>query len=105
MVTTISFVVGKGSLSHNNRSFIAENVVEERIELDEFYIQQHENLIRTHELIGSKGLALKFITTSQRYYFFIMHPQHQAVIEAAIKNMLSTAWNKHFMLFEFGEED
>ena len=40
MVTTISFVVGKGSLSHNNRSFIAENVVEERIELDEFYIQQ-----------------------------------------------------------------
>lgn len=40
MVTTISFVVGKGSLSHNNRAFIAENVVEERIELDEFYVQQ-----------------------------------------------------------------
>ena len=40
MATTISFVVGKGSLSHNNRSFIAENVVEERVELDEFYIQQ-----------------------------------------------------------------
>ena len=40
MVTTISFVVGKGSLSHNNRTFIAENVVEERIELDEFYKQE-----------------------------------------------------------------
>lgn len=40
MATTISFVVGKGSLSHNNRSFVAENVVEERIELDEFYIQE-----------------------------------------------------------------
>ena len=40
MVTTISFVVGKGSLSHNNRSFVAENVVEERIVLDEFYIQE-----------------------------------------------------------------
>jgi hypothetical protein len=34
-----------------------------------------------------------------------MQPQHQAVIETAIKNMLSTAWNKHFTLFEFGEED
>ena len=40
MATTISFVVGKGSISHNNRTFIAENVVEERIELDEFYIQR-----------------------------------------------------------------
>ena len=40
MVTTISFVAGKGSLSHNNRTFIAENVVEERIELDEFYKQE-----------------------------------------------------------------
>ena len=40
MTTTISFVVGKGSLSHNNRTFIAENVVEERIVLDEFYIQE-----------------------------------------------------------------
>ena len=40
MATTISFVVGKGSISHNNRTFVAENVVEERIELDEFYIQQ-----------------------------------------------------------------
>ena len=40
MVTTISFVAGKGSLSHNNRTFIAENVIEERIELDEFYKQE-----------------------------------------------------------------
>ena len=40
MVTTISFVVGKGSIAHNNRSFIALNVVEERIELDEFYKQE-----------------------------------------------------------------
>ena len=72
---------------------------------DDFYIRQHKELICSQVFPDAKGLALKFKTTSQRYYFFIMHPQHQAVIEAAIKNMLSTAWNKHFMLFEFGEED
>lgn len=72
---------------------------------DEFYLLQHKELIHGQNFPHAKGLALKFKTTSQRYYFFIMHPQHRAVIETAIKNMLSTAWNKHFMLFEFGEED
>ena len=72
---------------------------------DEFYIRQHEKLIHAPKFAGARGLGLKFITTSQRYYFFIMQPHHHAVIETAIKNMLSTAWNKHFMLFEFGEED
>ena len=72
---------------------------------DDFYLRQHKELICSQVFPYAKGLALKFKTTSQRYYFFIMHPQHQAVIETAIKNMLSTAWNKHFMLFEFGEED
>ena len=62
---------------------------------DEFYIQQHENLIRTHELIGSKGLALKFITTSQRYYFFIIQPQHQEIVEKVVSEMLAGPWNNH----------
>lgn len=72
---------------------------------DAFYLRQHKELIQSQNFPDARGLALKFKTTSQRYYFFIMQPQHQAVIETAIKNMLSTAWNKHFMLFEFGEED
>lgn len=72
---------------------------------DDFYLRQHKGLICSQAFPDAKGLALKFKTTSQRYYFFIIHPQHQAVIETAIKNMLSTAWNKHFMLFEFGKDD
>ena len=68
-------------------------------------LRQHKELIQSQNFPDARGLALKFKTTSQRYYFFIMQPQHQNVIETAIKNMLSTAWNKHFMLFEFGEED
>ncbi len=40
MATTLSFVVGKGSLTHNNRAFVAENVDKDRIKLDEFYIRE-----------------------------------------------------------------
>ena len=40
MATTLSFVVGKGSLSHNNRKFIAENVDKDRIVLNRFYKQE-----------------------------------------------------------------
>lgn len=37
IVRTISVVKGKGSVAHNNRDFIAENVIEERIEDDITY--------------------------------------------------------------------
>ena len=40
MAKTISFVKGKGSISHNNRKFIANNVDRERIPWDIIYIQQ-----------------------------------------------------------------
>ena len=40
MGKTISFVKGKGSLSHNNRDFIANNVYVERMDWNEYYIQQ-----------------------------------------------------------------
>ena len=68
---------------------------------DEFYLRQHEELIHSQNFPDARGLAMKFKTTSQRYYFFIIQPQHQTIIETAIKNMLSTAWSDHFMLFEF----
>ena len=72
---------------------------------DEFYLHQHKELIHSQNFPDARGLALKFKTTSQRYYFFIIQLQHQEVIETVIKNMLSTAWNKHFVLFEIGEDD
>lgn len=37
IVRTISVVKGKGSIAHNNRDFVAENVIEERIEDDISY--------------------------------------------------------------------
>lgn len=66
--------------------------------LDSFYIGQHEQLLEKSELHGASGLALKFRTTSQRYYFFIVQPRHQAVISEAMRVMLASAWNRHFSL-------
>lgn len=40
MGKTISFVKGKGSLSHNNRAFVADNVDKDRMDWNVYYIQQ-----------------------------------------------------------------
>ena len=40
MGKTISFVKGKGSLSHNNRDFVADNVDKDRMDWNIYYIQQ-----------------------------------------------------------------
>jgi len=39
---------------------------------------------------------LKFESVSQRYYLFIIQPTHKEAVEKAVKDMLSTAWGKHF---------
>ena len=65
---------------------------------DDFYIRQHEKLIHSPEFAGSKGLALKFIKTSQRYNFFILQPQHQEIIEKAVSEMLASPWKNHFRI-------
>jgi len=63
---------------------------------DEFYIRQHDELVRSQDYPNSEKLGLKFLTTSQRYYLFIIQPQHKTTIETAINEMLSTAWGNHF---------
>lgn len=40
MAKTISFVKGKGSIAHNNRDFIAENVDRTRTVFNEYYVQE-----------------------------------------------------------------
>ena len=65
---------------------------------DDFYIRQHEKLIHAPEFADSKGFALKFITTSQRYYFFIIQPQHQEIIEKAVLEILAGPWKNHFII-------
>ena len=63
---------------------------------DQHYIDQHESLLKDFGLDSHYVLGLKFKTTSLRYYFFIMQPQHKEIITASICKMLSGNWKKHF---------
>lgn len=63
---------------------------------DDFYVMQHRNLIDCGAFPGAKGLGLKFKTTSQRYYFFLMQPHHADRIMNCVSKMMETEWKRHF---------
>lgn len=65
---------------------------------DPFYIRQQNELLQMAELTGASGLGLKFRTTSQRCYYFIMQPKHREAITSQIETMLKTAWREHFCI-------
>lgn len=65
---------------------------------DVFYAAQHEQLLRCGLFEGAEGAGLKFRTTSQRYYFFIIQPRHRGIITGQLNQMLGTPWNRHFSL-------
>ena len=64
---------------------------------DSFYTKQHNRLLSSEVFHGAFGLGLKFRTTSQRYYFFILQPQHKDIISSCVGDMLETSWGKHFI--------
>ena len=63
---------------------------------DEFYVEQNEQLLKSGGFFGAKGLSLKFRTTSQRYYFFLIQPRHAEAIMYCVEQMISTPWKNHF---------
>ena len=65
---------------------------------DDFYIGQHDELARSQGFPGAKGLVLKFKTTSQRYYMFIVQPRHWQAVKGAVDGMLASHWGEHFCL-------
>ena len=67
---------------------------------DEFYIAQNKQLIASGAFPNAETLALKFKTTSQRYYFCLMQPQHEAIVTHCVGRMLKTPWKNHFVLLE-----
>ena len=64
--------------------------------LNNFYIMPHRNLMDCGAFPGAKGTGLKFKTTSQRYYFFLMQPQHEDRIMDCVREMIESEWKKHF---------
>lgn len=67
---------------------------------DEFYMKQHQELLASETFAGATGTGLKFIPTSQRYYFFIIQPKHKAIIDACMQEFLATPWSQHFSIAE-----
>ena len=65
---------------------------------DAFYIDQHNKLLGNGDFPGATGIGLKFVTTSLRYYFFIVQPYHREMIYHSVQAMLETEWKKHFQL-------
>ena len=65
---------------------------------DEYYLEQFAALMSDYP--GAASLVLKFRTTSQRYYMFIMQPQHKEKVKVTIQEMLTAGWEKHFQSTE-----
>jgi len=63
---------------------------------DEYYREQFADLMSDYP--DAASLVLKFRTTSQRYYMFIMQPQHKEKVKVTIQEMLTAGWEKHFQL-------
>ena len=65
---------------------------------DEFYIEQNKLLLKSGAFPNAKAVKLKFKTTSQRYYFLFMQPQHADAITQCVKQMMETPWKNHFVV-------
>ena len=65
---------------------------------DEFYAAQNKSLIESGVFPGAVGLGLKFRTTSQRYYFFLIQPKHLPTISACVGRLVNIPWGQHFSL-------
>ena len=63
---------------------------------DSVYSEQFQRLTTSGNFPESSGLGLKFKTTSQRYYFFIMQPQHAERMTDYINHFLVSKWGGHF---------
>ena len=64
---------------------------------DPFYADQLDALLASGGFPAATGLALKFRTTSQRYYMLIVQPRHRETVGKAVNDLLAT-WDEHFRL-------
>lgn len=63
---------------------------------DDFYLEQHRELLSRSGFKGATGMCLKFVPTSQRYYFFIIQPKHESIILECVDRFLATPWRMCF---------
>lgn len=58
--------------------------------------RHRKQLLSSEAFRGATGFGIKFVTTSRRYYFFILLPRHRGIILSRIETMLETPWGHHF---------
>lgn len=63
---------------------------------DEFYIDQHRQLVSSGAFPGATSLGLKFIKTSLRYYFCAIHPEHEKAFTTCVQQMMQSPWQYCF---------
>ncbi len=61
---------------------------------DDFYWKQHEDLLSGGLFPGATGLGLKHSPFSQRYYFFLVQPEHRAAVHTAVEELLRLEWGR-----------
>lgn len=61
---------------------------------NDFYLKQQKNLLAKRP--EAFDCNLWFSKTSHRYYFFLIHEEHRTMIESAVKEMLSSKWERYF---------
>lgn len=68
-----------------------------------FYADQHLALLRRPEFKSATGLGLKFSKTSQRYFFFLVQPEHQQIIRKTLHLFMASPWGECFELNTFDQ--
>ena len=59
---------------------------------DEFYIDQHRQLVSSGAFPGATGLGLKFTKASLRYYFCAIRPEHMKAFTTCVQQMMQSPW-------------
>ena len=65
---------------------------------DDYYIEKHRQLASIIKTDDASGIGLKFTRTSQRFFFFMIHPFHRKKILNTVHEMMSTSWSFCFDL-------
>lgn len=63
---------------------------------DEFYTNQHRQLVYSGAFPGATCLGLKFTKTSLRYYFCAIRPEHVKAFTTCVQEMMSSPWQYCF---------
>ena len=59
---------------------------------DEFYIDQHRQLVSSGAFPGAACLGLKFTKASLRYYFCAIRPEHMKAFTTCVQQMMQSPW-------------